>query len=120
MQEEFMSEQEEFLSPKHKRLLNIAIWAKYLAWFVLAIYILSAMLVIPQDMAFFQRFEGSSDYWRIVAGDRLGYVIDIGSSILKNLLAGAIYFVVLRGISVGLSMIVETDINYREKQEGTK
>jgi hypothetical protein len=116
MQEEFMSEQEEFLSPKHKRLLNIAIWAKYLAWFVLAIYILSAMLVIPQDMAFFQRFEGSSDYWRIVAGD----VIDIGSSILKNLLAGAIYFVVLRGISVGLSMIVETDINYREKQEGTK
>ena len=35
-----MTEQEEFFSPNHKRLLNIATWAKYLAWVVLIVYIL--------------------------------------------------------------------------------
>lgn len=38
-----MNEQEEFFSPKHKRLLNIATWAKYLAWIALVALIVEAI-----------------------------------------------------------------------------
>jgi hypothetical protein len=33
------------------------------------------------------------------------------------LLRGIIYYLVLKGISLGLNMIVETDINYRERKQ---
>ncbi|MBX3036320.1 MAG: hypothetical protein KF758_05340 [Anaerolineales bacterium] len=113
-----MSEQEEFLSPKHKRLLNITIWIRFFAWVMLIFYIVLAILVIPQDIAFHQRWGGNSDYWRMISINRLGYAVDIGSRILDLLLSGTIYYLVLRGVSLGLSMIVETDINYRENQGG--
>jgi hypothetical protein len=35
------------------------------------------------------------------------------------ILSGATFYVVLKGISLGLNMIVETDVNYREvKNQG--
>ena len=39
-----MDEQEEFFSPKHKQLLNIATWAKYLAWVAIVIFTFVAFL----------------------------------------------------------------------------
>jgi hypothetical protein len=48
-----MNEQEDVLSPNHKRLLNIAMWTKYLAWIVLVIYILLTGAKIVE----FQNFE---------------------------------------------------------------
>ena len=43
LMEEAMNEQEDFFSPQHKQLLNIAAWAKYLAWVVLVINIFYAI-----------------------------------------------------------------------------
>jgi len=31
-------------------------------------------------------------------------------------LQGAVYYLVLKGVALGLNMIVETDINYRDKE----
>lgn len=124
MQEESMNEQEReyVLTENQDRLLSFAGWAKNLAWVALVIYILLAILVIPQDMIFYQRLSslnlnsGSLDYWDQLSLYPLHSLITIGTNILNNLISGAIYYVVLKGISLGLYMIVETDINYREKQ----
>jgi hypothetical protein len=40
--------------------------------------------------------------------------------ILSIFLQGIVYFLVLNGISLGLNMIVETNINYREQKEGAE
>jgi len=46
-------------------------------------------------------------------------VFELGISMTAIVLRGIIYYLVLKGISLGLNMIVETDINYREgSQEG--
>lgn len=36
---------------------------------------------------------------------------------ISMMIKGVVYFLILKGISLGLNMIVETDINYREKKE---
>ena len=115
-----MNEQEEFFSPSHSRLLNIAIWAKYLAWVVLVVYILYTIGVYIQEQSR-QFFSGTvptrySDFPRLLVENpryAFGLLVEIVSIFLK----GIVYFLVLKGISLGLNMIVETDINYREQGE---
>jgi len=43
------------------------------------------------------------------------YIVDLSLQMLKILIQGAVYYLVLKGVSLGLNMIVETDINYRDK-----
>ena len=118
-----MTEQEEFFSKKHKRLLNIATWAKYLAWMALVLYIIFSASVIFQKQDSFQQrqvFINSSenipDYWDVVRQDPLYHLVDIGLDMSNTLLRGFIYYVVLMGVSLSATMIVETDINYRDKE----
>jgi hypothetical protein len=121
-----VNEQEDFLSPAHKRLLDIAIWAKHLAWIVLVVYIFLAALVVVQDQINFQRMQsafGTSQslyqgYWDAVREKPIYYLIDVGSDMVSTAFKGIIYYVILKGISLGLYMIVETDINYREIEQG--
>ena len=121
-------EREYILTENQDRLLSLAGWAKNLAWVALILYIVLAILVIPQDMIFHQRINsinlnsGSLDYWDQMSLYPLHSLITISTNTLNNLLSGAIYYVVLKGISLGLYMIVETDINYtdRERQSNIK
>ncbi len=122
-----MNDQTELFSKDHNKLLNIAGWASNLAWLALVIYIISAALVIVEDQANYRQMEAvsssyqsGSNYWETAKMDPLYYLVDIGSDMVKRLLGGFIYYVVLKGISLGLYMVVETDMNYREKenQEG--
>jgi hypothetical protein len=50
------------------------------------------------------------------------YILDVLLQIARVFLQGAVYYLVLKGIALGLDMIVETDINYREKdvEEGAE
>lgn len=110
-----MSDQEEFFSKKHNQPLNIASWAKYFAWIALVFFILMA---ISDFYRFFNPF-GEPIYsntflFRADPGMALKMLTDPISDLLK----GVIYFLVLKGISLGLYIIVETDINYREKNQG--
>ena len=121
-----MNEQEEFFSTDHKRLLSIATWAKYLAWGAIVYYIVRAMLVIIQYQVDLQRMyllnrspPGIVDLTDLFRFDPVFYSIDMISNIASAVVGGGIYYLALKGISLGLNMIVETDINYREnaKQE---
>jgi hypothetical protein len=109
-----MTEQEEFFSPNHKRLLDIATWAKYLAWVVLIVYILSAIGTYIQEKNI------SAYYQQFIGVQHPSYLISIYLECLGVFLRGVVYFLVLKGISLGLNMIVETDINYRERDRGAE
>jgi hypothetical protein len=107
-----MTEQEGFFSPSHNRLLNIATWAKYLAWVVLVVYILNANLQI------FQHQYISNNQFQ--EGTRLMDEFRFGINMATTLLRGIVFYLVLKGVSLGLNMIVETDINYREQEGGAE
>jgi hypothetical protein len=121
-QEDFMSETEELFTKDHNRLLSIAGWANALAWAALVFYLFLAVVTIVVDQSNYQRLQSLSytqygvDYWEMARSNLLTYVIRIGSDILSRVLAGFVYFVVLKGISLGLYMVIETDMNYRHKE----
>jgi hypothetical protein len=113
---------EEFFSQDHNRLLSIAVWAKWLAWVVLVVYVLST-----GGMVF--KFQNTENYSAILSNrptqDLMDLLINnplkafnLGVDMAATLLKGIVYYLVLKGISLGLNMIVETDINYREKKGG--
>ena len=119
-----MTQQQDFFSPNHDRLFKISVWAKYLAWAALIYYIGRAALVIIQYQVDLQRMYmlsssspgvvGLTDFFRY---SPLYYSIDMISEMALAVLSGAIYYLVLKGISLGLNMIIETDINYRENKK---
>jgi len=108
-----MNEQENFFSPNHKQLLSLAIWAKYIAWVVLVAYILLSGIEIIQ----FQNTANFNNQNSLgVAKSNLLDFFRLAINILTTSLKGIVYYLVLKGISLGLNMIVETDINYREQE----
>lgn len=116
-----MKEQEELFSKNHHRLLSIATWANFLAWVALVIHILWAVgtYFLEQNYFLTYRILGNQvPYQEFV--DYLQQVPSYGFSVLIEIvgvfLRGIVYFLVLKGISLGLNMIVETDINYREQR----
>lgn len=118
-----MSEHKELFTKNQDRLMSIAGWANNLAWVVLIMYLILAALTIFIDQSNYQRMQALAysqigvDYWEMARLDPIYYVLDIGSDILSRVLTGLIYYVVLRGISLGLYMVIETDMNYRENSE---
>lgn len=111
-----MEEPVEFLSRKHIRLLNIAAWAKYLAWVVLVFYIFDAFGTYIQEANHFSlkeiQYLGFNEYLAQNPSYALGVILKVIGEFLK----GIVYFLTLKGISLGLHMVVETDINYREQK----
>jgi len=117
-----MSKEEEFFSPKHNQLLTLAVWAKYLAWAALIYFIVWAAANLSANYyGILSNYRNMSepvysftDLVRLHPGQVSKIIFEAVSILVK----GAIYFVVLKGISLGLNMIVETDINYRGKLNG--
>jgi hypothetical protein len=116
-----MSEQDKFFTKKHDRLLAVAVWAKYLAWVVLVVFILLAITTFIGDINIYNMSLGSirqpikdfADLFKQFPGAALSLLFKIISTIVK----GGVYFLVLKGISLGINMIIETDLNYRERIE---
>jgi hypothetical protein len=108
-----MTEQEEFFSPNHNRLLNIATWARYLAWVVFVVYILWAIGTYIQQ-------QNTLQYYKEFRNVPPFYSLSTYMESLGVFLKGVVCFLVLKGISLGLNMIVETDVNYREQKGETK
>lgn len=116
-----MEEQEEIFSPKHKQMLNLAMGAKYLAWAALFFYIIRGGTVIINYLVSaigyvpFLNPQGMQDFLSVLKNNPY-YLGDMILTILGLLLRGVIFYLVLQSVNLGLSMIVETDINYREKK----
>src|SRR5512145_1863114 len=116
-----MDRTDDFFSRGHLRLLNFASWARYAAWITLVVHFLWAIGTYLQEQNYFLYYRDIGDpvlYWDFT--DILLQVPSYGFSVLIEvvgvLLRGIVYFLVLKGISMGLNMIVETDINYREQE----
>jgi hypothetical protein len=114
-----MNKNGEFFSLKHKRLLNVATWSKSLSWIVLVGFLLGAGAQLLQYRNFvnsyYQAQTNILDFFKNNPMD----AFRLGVNMADTALRGVVYFLVLKGISLGLNMIVETDVNYRE-QRGAK
>jgi hypothetical protein len=115
--EETMNEQEEFFSTKHKQLLTIATWAKYLAWVVLVIFIFYAVGVYVQEQAKYAYFGGTYSQFEEFLKSNFSFTLSFLIEMVAVLFKGIVYFLILRSVSLGLNMIVETDINRRYNNE---
>ena len=112
-----MEKQEELFSPNQLQLWKIAWWANNLSGVVLIVFIISALLQTSQVL-------NSVNY-------NSNFILNIRSFIFSQppdafrvimnmlyaILKGVMYYLILRGVSLGLNMIVETNFNYREKSE---
>ena len=81
------------------------------------VYVLSACAQIVPDQV---RVETAGQFSTGLLGffmdspfDGFNFLIGMFATVLK----GIVYYLVLKGISLGLNMIVETDINYREQKQ---
>jgi len=108
-----MNENNDLFSKKHATLWRISMWASGLAPTVLFIYILLAFGQIFQyNILAHNQYE--TDLIGLFSRSPL-YILDVLLQMAREFLQGAFYYLVLKGISLGLDMIVETNINYREK-----
>jgi len=111
-----MEKTEKLLSSNHERLLSIATWSKYLAWVVLVIFLCWAIAAYLQRQVIFMSVGGSTpklvDFFKEYPAYAFSLIVEMIGIFLK----GVVYFLVLKGLSLGLNMIVETDINYREQK----
>jgi len=118
-----MNEQKDFFSKNHARLLNFALWAKNFAWLVLIVYLFDAVGVFFQEQ--YQQMRSGAisshfaDFAKMLTHNPV-YTFSLFFEITSVLFKGVVYFLVLKGISLGLNMIIETDLNSwrQEKQEG--
>lgn len=110
------------LTPQQKRLWDIADWAKYLAWLALFVFFVYALMQLP---AYFGRqyriaaMVGAvpESSWQLLVGDPAG-TLALAANMLATATRGVVYFVVLKGVSLGLRMVLETSLNAQERAAG--
>jgi hypothetical protein len=109
---------DDFFTPDHERLARIADLAKVFAWIVLIIWVLlvGAKFVELQNSYTAQTImRGESpDFWGLLGRDP-SYAASIFVDLISILMQGVIYSLVLKGISLGLNMIIEIDLDKKEK-----
>ena len=102
-----------FYTKKHKRMSMISTTAAIFSWLVLIFFILST---ISEFVAFF-RFQDMATLQEYFEHSPETY-INIFLEMTHSLLQGFTFFLVLRSVYLGLNMILETELNYREGSEG--
>jgi hypothetical protein len=112
-----IDEANDFFTEKHKRLVRIAAIANVLAWVVFGVYLFYAVLtmltVVRSNCSDTQAALPIYNIIPLIDEYRL-CVIRVFSLVLTTFLHGVIYGLVLKAVSLGLNMIVETDLNYRK------
>ena len=97
---------EEFFTKKHARLTRIALAANIFAWIALGFQVLAIVVMVFGQPSFIDRLGQGPVY-------TFSLVVDLATILIR----GVVYWLVLKGISVGLYMITETDLNYRDIPE---
>ena len=112
---------DDFYTPRHARLTRIATFADLGAWLALiANFIYVVVFVINVNLSiqsYTTAAPTDSGLGYQLIHDPL-YATSFTATLLNALLRGGVYFLVLKGVAVGLRMIVDTHLNIREKQEG--
>lgn len=112
-----MEKRDELFDWKHLRLWRISAQADFFSKIVLVIYILTA---IAQSFEYIKNNDLYISNLTNSIFDESMFILKAFSHTALLILQGLIYYVILRGVALGLNMIVETDINYRDNknQEG--
>ena len=113
---------EGFITKKHGRLMNIASVANSFAWIALVSQILyvGGRFIQLQNSYMIQTMTagfGQPNFTEMLSQNPV-YTFSLVVDLANIFIRGVIYWLVLKGISVGLYMIVETDLNYKDKFEG--
>jgi hypothetical protein len=108
---------EEFLTKDQARLTRIASIANILAWIVLFIEILNVgatFLSAQQSYNLITQYSGQNiDFITALKNDPWQYA-GLAVKELSVLFSGIVFWLVLKGISLGLNMIVEIDLDVQE------
>lgn len=111
---------DDFFTKKHNRLANIASVANIVAWIALAVQVLfvgARFIQVQNSYEMQASFMGqNADFMEMLREKPIytaGLIVDLAGIFVR----GIIYWLVLKGISLGLFMIVETDLNYRGRLE---
>lgn len=113
--------EEEYFGSKHAKLDNIASVANTFAWIALVSQILymGARFIQLQNSYRLQALWTGSDPTAFVEmmNQNAVYTFSLIVDLANIFIRGIVYWLVLKGISLGLYMIVETDLNYRDELE---
>ncbi len=112
---------DDFFTKRHKRLIDLAKIARVVSWVILVVYLFWAMVRFGNGISAFRISHlpalGNNTLWGLISLDPL-QSINILVDGLSKLFTGGVFLVVLQGISLGLSMIVETNLNYQGGSTG--
>ncbi len=109
-----MSENNNLFGKKHATLWRISMWASGMAPVVFFIFgILALWEIVTYGALAHNQYQ--TDLTSLLSRDFF-YIVDLLLKIAQDFINGAVCFLALKGIALGLDMIVETDINYREKK----
>ncbi len=108
----------DFFTKQHSRLIDLAKIARIAAWVVFVIYALWAVVIILNSLV--PLMTGPQPaiggfFWLNALTAQPMMTANILVNALAKLGTGAVYLVGLLGISMGLSMIVETSLNSAEE-----
>jgi hypothetical protein len=113
---------EDFFTRKHARLANIASATNTFAWIALVFQILymGARLLQYQNSYTMQNMAsglGQPNFMEMLSQNPL-YTFSLVVDLANIFLRAVMWWLALKGISLGLYMIIETNLNYEDKFEG--
>jgi hypothetical protein len=116
------STEEEYFTSKHAKLDNIASAANTFAGIALGSQILymGARFIQLQNSYTMQAMStgfGQPNFLEMLSQNAI-YTFSLIVDLTSIFIRGMVYWLVLKGISSGLYMIVETDLNFRDELEG--
>lgn len=107
---------DEFFTKKHARLANLASIANFIAWVIFIVSILAAVSKFVSEQQIDMVRSGTLgpplDFWEMLSINPF-YVANLILGVVRIFLSGVTGGLVLKGISLGLKMVLETDLNYR-------
>jgi hypothetical protein len=109
-----MDEQNDLFDRKHLKLWRISSAADFLSYVVIVVFIFLSLGEIYRYNQMARSLFSTNNLIGLISRQPI-FILDVLLQMVRVLLQGAVYYLVLKGVALGINMIVETDINYREK-----
>jgi hypothetical protein len=105
------------LERKHKKMLWFAFWADFLSWTVLVIYVVIFAASLVQSIQILRMYSSPDNFQRLPQNLPSMTIWLTFIHAFATFLTGLFYTLVLKGVSVALKMLLETDLNYKLSRE---
>ena len=112
--------QDDITNDRHAKLTRVAVIANVLVWVVFIFFLLDAgarWISIRNQFDSFNAQAGQYFTFDQEIQRNPAYAFGVGLEVASVFMQGVVAALVLKGISLGLFMIVETDLNFRAMKE---